>query len=643
MSKSSQMPDGGYNPQLGSNYMMDGFDFDSEYGKGPDSTRKIPDPDLPRSSRGLSGLPDGFIGEEPEEEFDFSIVEGGDEHGLGNLSSMFKEAAPLMDLAWLESAEQDPARLPESVNQIEYTLNDLYHQTELEDVPGTGTRPELEQAWGVNRRTDGQNIVPNVEYPRPAPAITSSLPGTDQWRTIVAHAMRKSAFGDDFDSVLRDVIAFFGLNLVKLQASPSFSKLASAVRSIRAEHGLVGNVYVRDSAFPGILSGKWDSAIKRRCASAVYFLTTPGSKLSAYENYLGKKVVTSIPWGEALDHYRPMIEASGKRIASGSPRQALLAAFTQRVSKTREATTFPIHEVPTTSGREAHEALATARASNKNEEINRISLDRAKTVITNLMKSGGLTQDEAKRLLTSGLEPEAMLRSASEYVTATKVANLTPTPEKLYSGPVFKTTVASKRAQDLSPVLPLEVRRLLRWASVQMNEGAAGKDLDYLLAARFSGDLLRKASEPLTQLRRKHEGLAGHLYVNASAYATPAGVEGCEKGALIHRANQLKAVLSMDRCASCVANVENHCQKYSKAIVTAAPVKDTDRYQAEMIRLANADDSERTASFFAPVYDEGDYQLQNDTLDSIEYDNTPPVEELGDILFEGLILDTDEE
>jgi len=185
MSKSSQMPDGGLTPTLGSNYMMDGFDFDSEYGDGPDAARK--DPTLPRSSRGLAGLPDGLMGnDEPEEEFDFRMVEGGDEHGLGDLSEMFKEATPLMDLAWLEGAEQDPDRLPESINQIEPTLSDLY-QTEFADVPGTGTVNELEQAWGVNRRTDGQNIVPNVSYPRPVTGPTSALP-QDLHRAVVADA-----------------------------------------------------------------------------------------------------------------------------------------------------------------------------------------------------------------------------------------------------------------------------------------------------------------------------------------------------------------------------------------------------------------------------------------------------------------------
>lgn len=724
MAKSSQMPDGGYNPQLGSNYMMDGFDFDSEYGEGVESARKIPDPDLPRSSRGLTGLPDGFVGTSPEDPIDFRILEGGDERGVGDLSGMVHEAAYLSDLAWLEGATQDPERLPESVNQIAYTLDDLYHQTLLEDAPESGTKPELEQAWGVNRRTDGQNLVPNVEYPRPIPSPTSAIPG-DQFPDMVRYAMRKSACGADPTFTHEELASFLGNGLSRIKESPKFANLTASLKVIRAEHGLAGNVYVRDSAFPGILTGKWDSIIKKKCASARYFLTTKGSKLSAYENYLGKKVVTSIPWSEALDHYRPILEARGKKLASGSPREVLRAAFLQRTAKVRPETNFPTHETPTVSTKEAREAFAKAPvptrevlarnarvaltkradarierwvraglitsekanqmrarisdpqellrtvaseisasrkakyegsgveaklheassnrgaawAEAKNEELHRAAMDKAHKLIGSLVKSGGLTPEDAKKLLASDLSPQEMVRLANDRAAAPKHVEPVKTAAKTYSGTVFKENTPKKKASEQNP---LEVRKLLRWASVQMSEGAAGKELDILLSARFSGEILRQASEPLVQLRKKHEGLAGHLYVDASAYASPSGMEGCEKGALRHRANAIRAVLAMDRCASCVANIEGTCQKYNKSIVTAAPVEKPEKYQAETIRLANSDDAERTASLFAPIYDETEYELQNDVLDDIEYDHSPPVEDLGEILFGGLTLDSDE-
>jgi hypothetical protein len=173
---------------------------------------------------------------------------------------------------------------------------------------------------------------------------------------------------------------------------------------------------------------------------------------------------------------------------------------------------------------------------------------------------------------------------------------------------------------------------------VQMNEGMAGNDLDTMLASRFSKEILKVAGDQLVQLRSKHEGLAGHLYVNASAYASPMGTTGCDRGALIHRANQIKAVLQMERCGSCTANSsEGTCQKYNKTLVTAAPVENPEAYQRETIRLANADDSERTAAMFN-AYDPDEYELQNDTLDSFDYSNLPDSTTLNDILFEGMIL-----
>ena len=49
------------------------------------------------------------------------------------------------------------------------------------------------------------------------------------------------------------------------------------------------------------------------------------------------------------------------------------------------------------------------------------------------------------------------------------------------------------------------------------------------------------------------------------------------------------------------------------------------------------DDAERTASMFN-AYDPGEFQLQNDTLDSFDYSNLPDNTTLNDILFEGMVL-----
>lgn len=642
MAKSSQMPDGGLIPTFGGNYMMDGFEFDSDYGDGPESARKDPDPNLPRSQNGLAALPDGFLDVEPGEEFDFNMVQASDEDSsLGSLSAFAKNATRLSDLHWLEGAEQDPDRLPENINLL-YTDMDEFGRTTIEDVPESGTRPELESAWGVNRRTDGQNIVPNIEYPRPVTGPTSAI-GGDQFRQIVAHAMRQSAFGHDLETIAREVLAFLGGDPTKLTGTKGMRALTAAMRSVRAEHGLVGNVYVRDSAFPNILTGKWDSTLKKRCASARYFLTAKGSKLSAYDNYLGKKVVTSIPWDEAMSHYREVFASLGQKVASGDPRRALAAAFLNRSVREAKETNFPTYVAPTVSAKTAAESIRKAEAIKPAAPVVKdasVSLrKKADARIARWVRAGLLTPQAALEMQTRISDPWELYRTASEVVASAL-------PSKDYKGPVF-APLQRKSATPISAeeqaVLrqPTEVRKLLRWASVQMTEGMAGNELDYLLNARFSGELLKQAGEPLVQLRQKHEGLSGHLYVEASAYASTDGTAGCEKGALIHRANAIKAVLGMERCGSCTSNADGTCQKYNKVIVASVPTKNPTSYQAEMIRVANMDD--RTASLFAPAFDQSEYSLQNNNLDDLEYTNTPPAENLGDMLFEGLILDLGEE
>lgn len=189
-----------------------------------------------------------------------------------------------------------------------------------------------------------------------------------------------------------------------------------------------------------------------------------------------------------------------------------------------------------------------------------------------------------------------------------------------------------------------EADRLLRWARQQMSEGYAGRDLTDLLTTRFAPSVRTAASSVLQQLRSKHEGLAGHLYVDADAYASKVGTAGCEKGALKHRANQVPSVLAMPRCGSCSLRVAKAdgtpvCSLYNKSLVASAPTEDPAGFQAEMIRLANGSDAERTASLFANTY-ENDFQLGVDgELDHLDLTDLPDSEDLGEILFGGLEIE----
>ncbi len=776
---SSNTPDGEYLPTYASNLLMDGFDFDSEYGEGPNSARK--DPSLPQSQGHLSALPDGLITGKSAAAAEIELVD----EGFGDLD-MGAGTPMLTDLSWLEEAEQDPDRLPES--------------------PNSAVLDGLVEAWGVHRRTDGRRVTPHVRPPPPPKSTVSSLPG-DQLRSIVASAMRRSAAGETMDSVLSAVVGAIGDRVLHVKTDPTLQKLARAIRSVENEHGVHGTIYLRETAFPGILTKKWDKVIKHRWASVPYWLVTPGSKLAAYENYLGKKVVTEIPWGEALGHFRPLLNATGRTAGEGDPKMVLLAALATRaktntVVKGRQDVSQPkaasvdletakrmLREAPqavralvsredpkprlaqqqiarwvragllskadgstilrsgeapkkmvdtaarkiTASGRkptymgsgsgmDTHRAMSTrgpewgkrgteealtslrnrvlvgldryvarglltasereriassglspkemlrvaaVRAQDPSRSVplpkvervaysgaaykanNRVSTptpaveiknqetqaaDSLKVKVTasiqKMVKAGSLSDKDASRILSSKLSPREMMRVAEARVMSPAKEEIKATKTAAYSDVQYTQHAPTHQPKDGES--PLEVRAILRWASVKMSEGAAGKPFDDFINLRFSRELVASAEPQLVQLRKKHEGLSGHLYVDASAYASPTGTSGCEKGALTHRANAIPTVLQMSRCGSCVFNVDGNCQKYSKPLVASAPTSNPEAYQRETLKVANGE-VDRTASLFAPTNYGAEYGLENDVLDSI--DTLPTNEKMGEILF----------
>ena len=221
-----------------------------------------------------------------------------------------------------------------------------------------------------------------------------------------------------------------------------------------------------------------------------------------------------------------------------------------------------------------------------------------------------------------------------------KTGALQETQAPEYQGTRYE--VAQVRKADVTP-LPKEVKGVVRWAQQKMSEGTAGKQLDEILSMRFSPRVLSAAHVALQEARREHEGLAGHLYVDAAAYASEKGVGGCESGALQHRGNPLKAVLEMGRCASCaLRNVgsdgQPRCQTYGKVLVARGDVSDVAQYQAEAIRMADAPDQEVTASLFHKGFDPAEFGLGGGEIDDISLESTPDTQSLGDVLFGGMHL-----
>jgi len=187
-----------------------------------------------------------------------------------------------------------------------------------------------------------------------------------------------------------------------------------------------------------------------------------------------------------------------------------------------------------------------------------------------------------------------------------------------------------------------EVKGMLRWASVEMNEGWAGKELDGLLRMRFSEPMMRVAGDAVQRLRAQHEGLAGHLYVDASVYGEK-GIKGCEEGALKHRANAIPYLLKMAKCDRCVfCNQHGKCNKYAKELVSRADFKTSELrdFQREAIRMADASDAEKTASIFAPIENPvSDWELGNENLENFEFFQERTADAMDDLDLTELGLD----
>ena len=714
----SDLPDNSITLTDGYNYGLDGFQFDTEYGAGVLDGARLPE------VSGLAELPDGLVrsGDTAEEEDVYGILRGEPEGGLGDLSDMMAENS-LAALGWLNGVDQDPNRLPKN--------------------PADRGIMELEKAWGVDRRTNGL-LVPNTDRRNQAQEGQAKKARKDLLRSV-RRAMRRSSYGDPLQVILTEVAQDLEYDA---------PRVASSMAQIRKEHGLAGNVFIYASAFPGLHRDKWKAIVRKKCASARYILL--GSEHSdeygeTLASALKKKVVRSIPWEEAYQHYTPLLKASGRKVASSSdPREALRVSFlssgdtlvshqsavvipsvpVDRVSlkeaKTAVTNFQPQREVVSSHNearilraaqRKIHQLMdsnflvrqdgerileasadpkvmlqtaadlialtkkasyrgvgtwmpqpvhvsredafaALNRASGKGkqaqEEINADLAKKALRYLDKLTTTGSITQGEAEKIAKSGQSPKEMMRSARSILEQKREVEVSRVAKKAkeYDGPVLKAAMQQSRevrefddfhkrvlsASKESGIAAKEILGMVKWARRQMSDGVAGVDLTQLVQARFTKPLLKAASEIITELRKEHEGLSGHLYVDAEAYVTPGGAAGCEEGALKHRANGIPLVMKMAQCGSCVFNSCGTCQKYNKPLTDTLPLEDRRAYQKEAIRQANSSDAEQTASLFAPTYNAGEFGLTADSLEKVSLDETPEYEDIGDVLFGGIEL-----
>jgi hypothetical protein len=522
------------------------------------------------------------------------------------------------------------------------------------------------------------------------------------------------------------------------------SELREDFEYLQDERGLMGNVYVLASAYPQIETGHWDKAIKKASPHAHYLLVDDGHALASQESYNGMVVVKDIPYKKAFEIYKPLLEATSRKVASGNPREVLKQAF---LTTPRKKVQEVFHEkayrvVDTISMKEAKQQFAKHTPEERavyqdKTRQDRIALKKAHKKVASAYRAGMMSRDELKKL--AGMRDHTAIElelhrlklkshaAASEYsgtkntiatqeslrrdqgdVTGRvkearhqkRVASITAKvnvikqaidrgvrgddlariiKQKLtkadlriaspmlnpilketnalalpsvetegYKGASFQAHQEHRRTAHVEKLSQTEIAigKMARWTRQQMTEGTVGKTLTAMLKTKFAAPFLKKASSTLQEIRATHEGVSGHLYVDAEAYASPVGTNGCDEGGLKHRSNGLKFVMAMDRCGSCAfvtrtANGTPVCQKYNKEIITELPT-DITGYQAENIRMADASDAEITASIFASCYDPSEFNLANSELDNFAFDEMANTETISNVFFGGMEIDDDE-
>lgn len=720
----------------GSNYGLDGFSYDQTLGEGVRNhgdSSGMSGPITPPQSSGMSELPDGFISKEGDDdgmawgEIDLHDEQDGlnldvmlsEEEGALPMSKAAKQAASLVDLSWLDPIqEQDPARLPKPLRP---------------DVPPLNSSPELEEAWGVNRRTDGLNLVPNrdkaiADYEKSIESGLPATPGVEKNAQDAAWHIKKAVRMSHYGESLGAIANYLHANLDKSVAD-------KAMGTIAADHGLVGKVFVRASAFPGLKNGKWVQELRRIARTARYVITDDPFVAAK----LGMERVTEVPWKKALAHYQPLLQAAGYKVAStGDAKKTLQLAFltgpkvaataptvkpvdvrpADRVTTAEAKAAFAAAPKPTREAlvrddtaqarkaalvvvakavkaglisqadalrlsaskaspvdiRKTAEALAranqmpksatyggvgtqvtehrqardTAWAKLAQAELAADQMKRAQAHVQKMVEAGQLTTAEAKRALQE-LSPQMVLKVATAFANAAgtrQEALPTARAAKEYNGPQFEAAQMARRASkemsasdkamhqaaQASGIKVAEFQLLATWLRRQMSEGMAGADLTSLLNLRFASPLRMAGAEMIAALRAEHEGLSGHLYVDAAAYASKTGTTGCEKAAAKHRTNTIRYVRAMDRCSGCaLANANGVCTKYGKELLVNLP-KNAAAFQQRMIRQADAPDQEITAALFNPQ----EYGLEAPT--EIEVDEPNVTENIDEVLFGGLHL-----
>ncbi len=398
------------NDSLASNYLLDGYSHELEYGK---AIRERPGmrPVPPVSN--VSHIPGDIVGQDMEAQDqlvvgDLASVVGNLEHTnldidlssdrtafdlpfeIEDKDSGLRDGQGIIHHEWQE-ATQDPSRLP-------FLVSDSI--------------AELEQLWG--------------------PTSTGTNLRQGALRELVRVAMRRSAVGQALPTIRAQLEGL---------AKDSWPKIESAFNAIAVEHGLSGQVYIRASAFPGLHRGKHASLL-RKLASRCRYLVGGTKEAAEALGLHWTATVEEIPWDEAFKHFVPKLARQGKTVGGKEPpRRALQAAFlgNSKISTTpnsfpqAKARPQPIPVLPESTTIQARREM----------ELQQRQWQRVAKVADRLVKAGFVTKERVTEL-RQGKTPEEFQR-----MLATEASK--PKESRAYQGPkLVAAPVVTNSAQVLS-------------------------------------------------------------------------------------------------------------------------------------------------------------------------------------------------
>jgi len=413
----------------------------------------------------------------------------------GDLTNMMQAA--VQDLSWLSDFVPDPSRLPKSTNDT--------------------IIPELEEAW---RHASVQTIVPNqVVYQPPRTSTANALGAADNFRL----AMRLAAKGRPLAALLEQI-----------SASP-----ASVRKAFEADYGLVGNVYLRASAYPKCNTGKWTKSLPRtakyliacdNCAGCIH-------SQAGHCSVMKKELVTEVPWREAHAHYAPRLASTGHRVATGDLKLSLRAAF---LAGPVTVTPTPQHTAKQDPARMLRTPTATPVLADKAARVRAQQWKQVQGSVAKLARQGLITQNDAHRLALSTEAPVKVLAAARALANQ-------PTKSGKYAGQQTARYMP-KRAVWGSLDLDLHRAKVARAIHKLVAAGQLlQKDATELLAQKCSTqDLVRSASHRVH--RRMLEastaptvGAVAPKYVGVGTGAQPAKVAAHRHVATPHGAPEVIA------------------------------------------------------------------------------------------------------